>query len=248
MEHAIERYEEKIFYTLLIDAIGLANEAKDHDHELAQRMLSRASILTCATLLECCANICIASRSATGTPVDKLARHAQDAHGKTLDAARPEVAAVEELRKIRNDYVHVKTREHPVLSPEGAASGEFEVHPESKTILGLSASPALWQPGDAVRVLQAVENFLRYYFVELLAQTPKQLFELLAIRIHGKGGMSGHMAESLLERALAAGLHNLGVDFRFLGSQSAIGQSAADADNGTHVIRPKAWGNNASGN
>lgn len=219
----LERYEEKVFYTLLIDAIGLAHEATNHSHDYAQQMLSRACILTCAMLLECCANICVASQSphAKGTPIQKFEAYSNQAHGKTLDHERAEVRAVEELRDIRNRYVHVRTQQHPVLMPVEDHLSWGEVHPHTTPVLRLSVTPTMWHSTDAVNALKGVEGFLRYYFVELLAQSPKQLFERLSTSLYAQGGRAtGSIAESLLAHAIAVGVSALNVDFSFLGSQS----------------------------
>ena len=218
----IAKYEEKSFYTLLIDAIGLAHEAEQHAHERAQRMFARASILDCALVIECVANTCTSSRSlsATGTPIEKLTAYGKHAHGKELEPARPEVLAVEELRRMRNQYVHVRVREHPVAFPTEDLASWGEVHPEASPVLNLSFMPAMWGPTDATKTLGAIERFLRYFLVELLGQSPKQLFELFATALELTGGGSGYMEDSMLERAIAVSASEWSIDFSFLGSQS----------------------------
>ena len=222
MRTHIANYEEKSFYTLLIDAIGLAQEAARHDHARAQRMFARACILDCALLVECAANICTSSRSLSiaGTPIEKLAEYGKHAHGRELDLARPEVLAVEELRRMRNQYVHVRVRQHAVTVPTEDLESWGEVHSEASPVLHLSVMPAMWSLSDATKTLRAVEQFFRYFFVELLGQSPKQLFELLATALYLAGGGNGRMEDSMLDRAIAVAVSDWSIDFAFLGCQS----------------------------
>lgn len=217
------KYEEKSFYTLLIDAIGLAEAAEGHDHDRAQRMLARACILDCALIVECAANICLSAGSISmdGTPVQKLAAYGNRAHGKFIDLARPEVLAVEELRRVRNSYVHVRVRERAVTVPTEDLESWWEVHPAASPVLKLSDMPAMWGTSDAKMALRAVESFLRYFFVGLLGQSPRQLFYLLATALHLTDGASGRLEDAMLERAVAISASAWNIDFSFLGSQGA---------------------------
>jgi hypothetical protein len=212
---------EKAFYMLLIDAIGLAQESEEHGHQRAKRMFARASILNGAMLIECTANICLASKnlSGTGTPLQRLQTYCAAAGSKPIDVTRAEVQAVEELRRVRNQLVHLRTATHPMQEPSEDPDSLAEVHPETSSRLTLSAMSALWSSEDAVRVLAALRAFLSYYFIDLLRLSPKRTYHLLATEVRSEQG-DGHVEDSLIDACYSYSLQKWGLDFRFLGSQS----------------------------
>jgi len=140
---------------------------------------------------------------------------------KSLDLTRTEVLAVEELRRVRNSYVHVRVRERAVTVPTEDMESWGEVHSTASQVLKLSDMPAMWDTSDAKIALHTVESFFRYFFVELLGQSPRQLFDLLATALHLTDGASGRLEDAMLERAVAISASAWSIDFSFLGSQGA---------------------------
>ena len=223
MQFTVLHFEERMFYTLLIDAIVLTGSSRDHEIDYGKRMLARSSIVTSAMLLECCANLCSAGLSHSGnkTTLQKFREAALNTYQKQLDTREQDVAAADELRKIRNKYVHSWAQQHPVEPATDTPHGIGEVHPETWPLARISRSPSLWSTEDAIAVLRIARNFLHYYFIRLLQLTPDTIFTMLATSVKLSSGDTGPIAESALEHHLRFAAHELSVDFSFLTSTSA---------------------------
>jgi hypothetical protein len=228
----LDGFQATQFYTILIDAIGLAAESIDHTHDTAKAMLARASVMNCALLIECCANVCASRGNITGAKkksvIGKLDAFALSLNGSSIDQGMDEVKAIVELRHARNEYVHAKVEPRELRPPDGEielpedhGARVTDVHPGASEILKLSNDPGLWTPDDALRALVVVREFLRYYFVDTLALKPKEVFKLLSTKLTGKG-MTGHFAETILPHVFDVAHQKLNIDFRFLGTQELL--------------------------
>lgn len=184
MKHSIissQPYDEKFFHAkgfenLLYDSVNLLYLAHDVDRDSDQhdveRACARGSIINTLLLFECAANCCLEALKLPGSfagDLDKLpflskldffASH----QGAKMDRGRVEVAAIAELKSLRDGYVHPKTHRMPIteISP-----GYYEATSGKTKQLNLSCDPGGWLRQDAVTVAKAADTFFCYYFTSV---------------------------------------------------------------------------------
>lgn len=186
-------YDEKFFHAkgfenLLYDSINLLYLAHDVDAELDQhdveRACARGSIINTLLLFECAANCCVEalslSRSFAGDldklPVLSKFEFFSTSQGASLDRGRAEVAAIAELKGLRDGYVHPKTHRKPLTQ---VAPGHYEAASSKTKQLGLSKDPSGWFKDDAVVVARAADAFFNYYFRDVCKFTPSTVCSVL---------------------------------------------------------------------
>ncbi len=197
-------YYEQPFLKHFLDAVLLCEMAENLPHLAMSRhsSLARASIMASIFSLEGAANLLMKPVEAPAfllKLVDRanvLEKYEFILFGvkpdKKLDRGSRCVQEVEELFKIRNDYVHPQGQVR-VITHREMDGGTFSIQKEDKgsNHLGLPASSEDWSARHARRVLQATSDFLDYFVLDLCeieAGLARRLF-LSAIEVAGKAGL-----------------------------------------------------------
>lgn len=226
---------ERNYWLLLFDSIELFTRALELQEESKRRgswiedrylvhTLARSSLLASIMMLETAANTCIQSlkletslfedieRLPFLSKLDLFARIRF--RGRKLDRGRTEVQQAQELKRLRDEYVHPKL--HKVFLE---ISGKKRVRRTSSgrtPILGIAKNPSSWGIEDAVRGMAAVHKFLAYFFSDVCKYRPIQVTRLLLSeerRPSPEGEETGmpafpHSAREMLQRR--------GVDFSYV--------------------------------
>lgn len=218
------------FFDLLCDALYQYRLASDCSDSYAMNRHARASISASALALECGANCLISSTDASSgllAELDKLPVVAKyetflrfrDATN-TLDRGRAEVQKIKELVKVRNDYVHPKTRHIKTDIGKHRAKGKLvefpiEMHSDTWKGLGIPKSDVFWSADNALSVVHAVTAFFSYLVFDLMEADPKEIAYLLQSRLEIDNVHIPNMYQEFeSELKLAV---EYGVDMRFLG-------------------------------
>lgn len=179
-------YYGKNFSGLYFDSYSLVLAAgeigKLRPESVLPFTLCRNAILSAAISLECAANCCLVVLDDSGAitnafdKLDPLAKlhyfTVRYCTPNMIDRSRREFKLVNEVKKIRNDYVHPK-----VLKGiwEKVSDGRYQVKSNCKEVypaLDILKEPVVWDIPDAVAVIKAVTEFFNYFFVEVCEFSP----------------------------------------------------------------------------
>lgn len=220
------------FFDLLCDALYQYRLARDCSDSYVMNRHARASVSASALALECGANCLISSLDGSSgllEGLDKLPVVAKyetflrfRGVTNTLDRGRAEVQRIRELVKVRNDYVHPKTRHIKTDVGKYRAKGKLvefpiEMHSDTWKGVGIPKSGLFWSAGNALSVIHAVTAFFSYLFFDLMEADPEEISHLLQSRLEIENVHVPNMFqefESELKRAV-----EYGVDLRFLGME-----------------------------
>lgn len=178
---------ERGIINLIEDGIGFAIYAERPKSVDSAQPLSRASLLATFLLLEAVANACLENISVKGKFGDNLDRlpvlSKFDLYltvrlkKRQLDRGKPEVQAIQELKGLRDSFVHQR-KQHIIWekwSPRGESISRSPVTP----ILGLSKIPAYSHFGDAVTALRVTHEFFSYFFGKRCGFSQRKVSSLL---------------------------------------------------------------------
>lgn len=226
------QFNERKFTLLLIDALTLARHAKDIvNGSCLESTFARGCILFSGILLECCANLLLdkVPGRALRKDLDKLPFlskfdvYLRITTGARLDRGRNEVQLVEELKQLRDAFVHPKSKRveaQKAKHPHPTSSFEFDIPFRRLSGINISASPISWRADDAIKAIRASEGFLRYIFRELLQMSSDDAFRLLVSGVE-LGEVEGQLVESNLEELLDEAA-KMGLDFSFMFPRAAL--------------------------
>ena len=190
-----EEYRHSVFEELFYDSVHLAylahdqakrEEADDYVGDLHSAVLARASIISSMLTLEAAANCCLDILPwprALRDDIDKLPalsklelflKHHNST--KVLDRGSKTVQEVEDLKGLRDRFVHPKVRRAD-WTPVSDTRQEVDLG-ESK-VLALPFDTGSWGPRDAREVLRAVTEFFNYFFIDLCGLSSNQTCEIL---------------------------------------------------------------------
>jgi hypothetical protein len=183
-------FHAKNFEHLLYDSINLLYMSHDIDRETdehdLERACARASIINTLLLFECAANCLVSALSFSrglADDVDKLPFLSKFElcagripGAQILDRGRIEVAAVVELKALRDAYVHPKVKKQKLVQ---VSEGHYETESKKTSQLSLSYNPAGWRREAAVSAARAANSFFNYLFLEACALTPDTVCEVL---------------------------------------------------------------------
>ena len=220
-------FHAKNFEHLLYDSINLLYMAHDVDRETddndVERACARASIINTLLLFECAANCVVSvlsfSRALAGD-VDKLPflskfelSASRIPGAQVLDRGRIEVAAVVELKTLRDTYVHPKVKKQPLVQ---VSQGHYETESKTTSYLGLSYNPAGWRREAAVSAARAANSFFNYLFLDSYGFTPSTTCDVLLNTSQASIPATSSTAVDCiggLDRAVS----QWGIDFAYLG-------------------------------
>jgi hypothetical protein len=184
---------ERNFGDLFLDSAKLVMKAEQEancDTDFAFS-LARASLLSAFCLIEACANICLESLGIAGPLADDIDRmpilSKFDLYlrlkfkNKKLDRGSFPVQGAQELKKIRDTFVHPKAY-RTVWQVESDRIETLEI-PRTK-ILNISKLPSEISPEEAIISIQATHRFLNYFFRDICGFSPSTVSHLLFSEEH----------------------------------------------------------------
>jgi hypothetical protein len=212
---------QRNFDTLLFDSIDMLllsiNKNIDGDFEQA---LARSSMLNSILILESCSNICIESlelERSVFKEIDRLAFLAKfDFYlrtsfcNKRIEKGISEVEGVQELKRLRDAYVHMKSHKIEIDMVGDSGSGDYE----KTKLLGIPKNPAAWDWNTALKGMKTVHLFLKYFFKDTCEYSPIKVnsFLMAEEKIPGKGGCIIPVSYSPSIEAIS----ELGVDLSYI--------------------------------
>lgn len=135
---------------------------------------AKACILNCALTFEGVANSLLYDLDYSSRlrdtadrfqPLEKLEFALYHISEKTIDRGMPQVQSITELLKLRNDYVHPKVLHKSGLFSEDSNLVDFE--DQAWPILKIPKEPRRWIYEHAKRVVEATDQFLAYFLMDL---------------------------------------------------------------------------------
>lgn len=224
---------QRPFFEILEDSIILLNSSYSEENKGTNnfnRTLVKASILNSIFLLESCANCCLDSHPYPKkflesidklTPLDKyefllLTRN----ENLQIDRGITIVQIFNELVRIRNQYVHPKTKkkdfkESPVKSFKPGEQYLIQPKPELTSILKIPKQTVYWNPGHGIKVLKAVNIFFNEFFIKWCQFTPKETTQFLTDEIRNSNGTFRMMSQRA-NQAMKIAEERWGVDFSYI--------------------------------
>ncbi|MES2908353.1 MAG: hypothetical protein V4688_04255 [Pseudomonadota bacterium] len=171
MHEPTETYDRG-FEALFGDSIRLLLAAEENLYEYdSQFSFARASIACSMLLPEVCANICIESlklECGVFNEIDKLSPIAKFDYylgvyfrDRRLDRGCKAVQSLQELKRLRDRYVHPKKSKVDWVRGE---DDTFHGSSPRTRILDISENPQMWFQDDAVNAMRGVHGFLSYFF------------------------------------------------------------------------------------
>lgn len=225
-------FRYSVFEELFYDSVHLAYLAHDRailedddDYHGSQvsSTLARASIVSSMLTFECSANCCLDVLPwprALRDDIDKLPAlskfelflKSRDAT-KVIDRGSPAIQGIDDLKSLRDRYVHPKVRRAEWTS---LSATRKTVDLGCSQSLKLPIDTDLWMPKHSVVALRAVSQFLNYFFLDLCELSTNQTCELLV----GSGDVdlvhpAGYHMDSIGD--LTRAIDEWQLSFRFLG-------------------------------
>jgi hypothetical protein len=220
-------YHHKVFEELLYDAVLLAYMSsdlrKEDESTTRPNSLARASVVSSILSFECAANCCIGSLSRSRAlldDIDKLPFLSKFElfltgldHTKALDRGCLAVQHASELKKIRDQYVHLKVKR---FEWKQASEREQVAEAGETPLLKIPLDMTIWEASVAVSALKAITNFFNYFFIDLCNFDSNTTCEILlgsqTVQIPSRTSYSIDCVGDL-DRAI----NEWGISFRFLG-------------------------------
>jgi hypothetical protein len=222
MKETIEINYERNFDTLFLDSVNLLFESLDTDMtdwEFRQT-LARGSILFSILLLEAAANTCIETLNLEGSmfnEIDKLPVIAKfdfflrtNFRNKKLDRGITEVQGIQELKKLRDDFVHMKSHKTETRRIGRTGTTTFNTTP----LLEIAKNPVAWDDEAATRAMRAVHSFLCYFFRKKCNYGPSKVTSILFSESKLPG--DDNYGIPVLHKATRRNLLELGIDIKYM--------------------------------
>lgn len=164
---------ERSFWMLVEDSLLLIEASELNPGTELANSLARAALLNTLVLPEVVANCCIDDlrlENSVYKEVDRLSVVAKfdfylrtKFRNKSISRGNRHVQSIGELKKLRDDYVHPKSRRvRWIGDPDGEQTAERPLTP----ILGIAKNPRDWWHEDAVLAMRATHGFLAHFFKE----------------------------------------------------------------------------------
>jgi hypothetical protein len=224
-------YHHKAFEDLLYDAVLLAYLAHDRSdaEDAADKpttmpgALTRASVLNSTLVVECSANCCLETLPWSGSmrqEVDKLSAMTKlelflknRKPESSIDRGAAPVQRAEELKSLRDRYVHPKVRR---LEWKQESDREQSVDLGQTPMLKIPYDTGIWGPSVSVVALRTATDFLSHFFIDLCGLHSNQVCEILlgstAVKLPYAAGYAVDCIGDL-DRAV----RDWQISFRFLG-------------------------------
>lgn len=177
---------DRAFMTLFVDGVHLLRASENEsDHDVAAS-LARGSLACTMMLPEVVANILIETldlETSVFVDVDRMSALGKfDFYLRTtfrsrkLDRGMKPVQALQELKRLRDVFVHPKPQEvHWTPTKDKSHTGVSGRTP----LLDVSKNPTMWYSDDAIKGMRAVHGFLSYYFRELCRFNKRRVSNIL---------------------------------------------------------------------
>ena len=222
-----EDYYLKTFEDLLYDSVYLlyfAHDIKQDEYkDDVTSCLRRSSVINAVLLLECGANCCIDALELSSKyykGIERLPFISKFEYflksidkDKKLDRGTSQIQAINDLKFIRNSYVHPKVTK---AKYEKISGDVWDTDFGKTKYLGFPRSPRDWSNKDAINALKVVNDFYNYYFIELCEFNADTVVDLL---------LNSHKVD--IEASSGAAIDCIGgldrtvkewdIDFRFIG-------------------------------
>ena len=150
------------------------------------------------------------------TAIGKFDAYASIKHQKKIDRGRNEVGKFKEMIKMRNAYVHPKTRKlntnitNIEQLDEGVLVG-LESSQELWEHLKIPKDSMVWSAASAEIIIKATTDFFSYYFKDILCYTASEADLLLMSKYRFDGVIITGVYQELKDEVL-----NSDFDFSFL--------------------------------
>lgn len=178
---------ERSYWMLVEDSLLLLEASETSFQNDFANSLARAALLNTLVLPEVVANCCIDDlglESSVYREIDRLSVVAKfDFYLRTkfrkrsLHRGNRYVQSLGELKKLRDDYVHPKTRKVFWVGPgDGVQTADRPQTP----LLGIAKNPRDWWHEDAVLAMRAVHEFLAYFFIDCCRYSKSVVASILA--------------------------------------------------------------------
>lgn len=230
-----KEYRHSVFEELFYDSVHLAymaqdqaarEDADDYSGDLHSATLARASIVSSMLTLECAANCCVDVLPWPRCLLDDIDKmpalskleiflKSRDSE-KMLDRGSEPTQMVEDLKGLRDRFVHPKVR-RAEWTPVSDTTQTVDLG--TSKALRLPLDTGFWGPKEAIVVLQAVTEFFNYFFIDLCELDSNQTCEILA----GSGPVNlDHPASYQMDSIdeLKRATEEWRIPFRFLGLQT----------------------------
>lgn len=226
----MENYiEERSFTQLFGDAIFFEHCARMEKDSYKKQRFSRASIILSALSLESGANCLLKSLELSNqysNDIDRLPFmskydfFAQVLYNKSIDRGRKECQIVEELKILRNQYVHSKTQKINIEFTDMEDVGEnykvdMDFSGKTKKAIGIDMHSRFWFHKDAVAAVKAIVCFYNYYFNELLSLSQIDVFSLLSPLMYVNGKPLASFNQQYLDDEVKY-LRSIGIQVEFI--------------------------------
>lgn len=213
---------ERSFFLHLIDAIKFAQLASDEDIERRNEgSFCRSSIISSIVLIESLSNILIErmpwrtlKKDLDRLPIlSKIDVYLLYLGKEPLDRGRRELQPIEELKRIRDSFVHprMRTRQGDREHSEDGLSFNFPFGSYATT--AISHSPSLWSSKDATSAAFSAVAFVRYLLIDVLDLSIHEIFKLITSEVR-LGDFAGAISETELKNTIQSA-HSLGIDIAF---------------------------------
>jgi hypothetical protein len=188
---------DRNYLSLLNDSIVLLEMAQTRENILQEETLARASAVSSMLIPEVVANICIESLSLENSiyhEIDKLSTigkfdyYLRVKHrGRKIDRGQRPIQELQELKKIRDMYVHPKKAKVTWTNyDDDSADGESE----KTDLLKITKNMNMWYVEDAKIIMSSTHSFLCYFFKDLCKYSSKRVANLIfsVVEIPGEEG------------------------------------------------------------
>lgn len=221
-------FEYTGFYDLLADSLFNYNQALQHEDPYVQNRYARASTISIILSVESASNCLISSLLGSEvspgfreeldklTAIGKFDAYASIKHQKKIDRGRNEVGKFKEMIKMRNAYVHPKTRKlNTNITNVKQLNEELHVRLESPQELWknlkIPKDSVLWSAASAEIIIKATTDFFSYYFKDILCYTANEADLLLMSKYRFDGVIMSGVYQEFKDEVL-----NSDFDFSFL--------------------------------
>jgi hypothetical protein len=177
---------DRAFMTLFVDGVHLLKASENEsDHDVATS-LARGSLACTMMLPEVVANVLIETldleASAFGD-VDRMSALGKfdfylrtSFRSRKLDRGMRHVQALQELKRLRDVFVHPKPQEVRWTPAED----KYHTGESGRTpLLDMSKNPTMWYSDDAIKGMRAVHGFFSFYFSEMCRFNKRRVSNIL---------------------------------------------------------------------
>ncbi len=128
---------------------------------------------------------------------------------KKIDRGIKEVQGINELKKLRDGYVHMKPHKIEMEIVGDSGSGKFD----TTNLLGIPKNPQGWDQTSAISVMSVVHGFLKYFFKEKCKYSSDKVSFLLFSEAKIPGSEDAGIP--VLYKTTRTELMNLGIDISY---------------------------------